>query len=205
VLKPEYNICLDVVELPSRSKESRKKQSETRKQRFKEGKIIPTKTHRIFVYYKDGSFVGEFNTITDAAKQLNIGNPHRLYDTIVGRAIQCKGYKAFNEKQEFVEPFHKSSAGERMLGRRTAIYNLIDANTGSIVFSGNSDELSNFTNMKKVCLTQYVNNKNIKLKRKYYLCRVSEKSEILSLDKIGESCDANTEVSTEITKGSVPP
>ena len=48
----------------------------------------------------------------------------------------------------------------------------------------------------------------IYLERKYekylYFCRLEEESSLRKSSKIGEGCDANTEVSSEMTQGSEP-
>ena len=65
-LKPEYNISVDIVELPSYSKESRAKLSKVRKQRIAEGLIEKTHCSKLFVYNLQGEFVKEFNSEMDA-------------------------------------------------------------------------------------------------------------------------------------------
>lgn len=65
-----------------------------------------------------------------------------------------------------------------------------------------------FCNARKVSRYLYENS-SIYLTRKYNIyemfCRAEEESSVLKSSKIGESWDANTEVSSEITKGSETP
>ena len=105
-LKPEYNICIDDVVNPPQMKESHKKQSITRKARMATGEISVTNNKPVFVYYKDGSFVGEWVSIKAAARALKIhcSSAHRV---VQGIDSQTNGYKFFLEKQDYVEPFSK--------------------------------------------------------------------------------------------------
>ena len=66
-MKPEYNINLKTTKPPC-TKESRKKQSETRKRLYSEGKLKPTFKHIItYVYDLDGNFIKEYPSMKDAA------------------------------------------------------------------------------------------------------------------------------------------
>lgn len=170
ILKPDYNICLDSTILPPRGNESRSRQSMTRKKMFLAGDLTPTKTHPVFIYYKDGSYIGYFPTITKAAKALGIRNVDRLGDTITGKYFQCKGYRAFSTYQEKVEPFDKPSNLGKTFKRK--LYRLTNLETGETI-NASLETISNLLQVKKTNLQQYVN-KNLKLKRKYSLCRTVE-------------------------------
>jgi len=108
-LKPEYNICIDDVVNPPQMKESHKKQSITRKARMATGEISVTNNKPVFVYYKDGSFVGKWISIKAAARALGIhcSSAHRV---VQGIDTQTNGYKFFLEPQEYVAPFNKKKA-----------------------------------------------------------------------------------------------
>lgn len=105
-LAPEYNICTEVVENPPVSEDSKRKHSETRKRLIAEGKIAITNNKPVYVYYKDGSFVGRWESIRQAAKALNM-HWSSAYRVAQGKDFQSKGYKFFFEPQESVAPFRK--------------------------------------------------------------------------------------------------
>ena len=121
-LNPEYNICLDDVINPPQMAESHKKQSITRKQRMATGEISITNNKPVYVYYKDGSFVGHWNGIKPAARALGIhcSSAHRV---VQGLDSQTNGYKFFLEPQEYVAPFTKMK-----LEKRTYIVTDIETN-----------------------------------------------------------------------------
>lgn len=70
-IKPEYNLTLKV-ERNILSKESRLKQSITRKKRIKSGQIQLVGKKTIYVYNIDGSFKDSYESIGNACKDLNI-------------------------------------------------------------------------------------------------------------------------------------
>lgn len=69
-LKPELNIT-KIVERNILSKESRIKQSETRKRLFNENKLQPNHCRKIYQYDLNGNFLNEFRSVRQASKQTN--------------------------------------------------------------------------------------------------------------------------------------
>lgn len=66
-LKPEYNINLET-QRPPCTENSRKKQSETRKRLYAEGKLKPSFRHiTTYVYDLDGNFIREYPSMKEAA------------------------------------------------------------------------------------------------------------------------------------------
>ena len=102
-LKPEYNVSIEIVELPPNSKESRLKLSRTRKQRMAEGLIKKTNCTKIFVYNLQGTFIKEFDSEMDACKELGLTRSGIL-KTLKGEQKQHHGFLLFKEKQDFVIP-----------------------------------------------------------------------------------------------------
>ena len=113
-LKPEYNISIEIVELPSNSIESKLKLSRTRKQRIAEGLIKKNHCTRIFVYNLQGIFIKEFNSKVDACRELGLTRSG-ISKTLKGEQKQHHGFLLFKEKQDFVIPYkiHKNSHHKR--------------------------------------------------------------------------------------------
>lgn len=106
-LKPEYNISIGIVELPSYSKESRAKLSRVRKQRIADGLIEKTHCSKLFVYNLQGEFIKEFNSEMDACRELGLTRGG-IQKTLSGENKQHHGYLLFREKQDFVTPYKKT-------------------------------------------------------------------------------------------------
>jgi len=104
---PEYNITKQVIR-NILSKESRIKQSQTRKELFKMGVIKPSRRSKINQYTLNGKFIKTWETIKEAAKYHNI-HETTIIKCIKGKAAQGKGYiwKYFNDFSEII-PCHNS-------------------------------------------------------------------------------------------------
>lgn len=80
-LNSEYNLTKDV-QRNKLSAESRKKQADTRRKLFSEGKLIPTKMSPVKQYDLDGVFIKEYPSIKKAAQQ------NGIHATTIIRAIK---------------------------------------------------------------------------------------------------------------------
>lgn len=164
LLKPEYNIILDVISQPPHSVEQRLKQSKTRKQRMAEGTIPITNNKPVYVYYKDGSFVGKYESIRKAAKGLNL-HISSIASVLKGRSTQNKGYKFFLEEQQEVKPFRKPKGGCLKSYRKYQITDLL-TNTKTVVLG--RKELADFVQSTVTSIIQYIN-KPKKYKKRYLI------------------------------------
>jgi len=90
LLGSEYNLTKEVIR-NNLSKESRKKQSDTRKRLFAEGKLIPTKMHPVKQFDLDGNFLKEYPSITQAAKTNNL-HATTIIRCVKKQTSQGRGY-----------------------------------------------------------------------------------------------------------------
>lgn len=90
-LKPEYNITLSV-ERNILSEESRKKISETLKQGYADGSILPTRTRSVDAFDLDGNFIRSFPQIRLAARELGV-NHTSINRILKGMYQQVSGYQ----------------------------------------------------------------------------------------------------------------
>lgn len=170
-LKPEYNICVEIVENPPISKNTRKKHSETRKKLMAEGIIPLTNNKPVYVYYKDGSFVGKWESIRKAAQALGL-HYSSACRVIQGLDFQNKGYKFFTEEQFNLQPFEKPTRKGRKGKRKTYI---LSDGTSQMEFKG-LEEVANYVGISPHSILQYIQ-KGLRLKKKYMIhkyCRATE-------------------------------
>lgn len=162
-LKPEYNICLDIVQNPPASEESRLKQSNTRKRLMAQGTIPITNNTPVYVYYKDGTFVGSWKSIRQASKALKI-HYSSACRCIQGHDFQTKGYRFFKEKQEVVFPFIKpKSAGSKK--QKFIVTDIFTGNTLSFI---GRDQVAEYFGTTTKTIGIYVGGKH-KLKKRYMI------------------------------------
>lgn len=171
-LNPEYNICKDVVQNPPVSEETRKKHSETRKKLMAEGKIPITNNKPVYVYYKDGSFVGYWESVRQAAKALNI-HYSGAYRVIQGVDFQTSGYRFFREKQESVAPFRKRCGGVKK-GTALKEYAVTDGIT--TIYIQGVENLAKHFNTTCGNIRQYINShiKRNGIYKIYLHCRIAK-------------------------------
>lgn len=163
LLSPEYNICKDVIEIKI-AEESKRKMSESRKEGLKAGAIPITNNIPVYVYYKDGSFVGMWPSIAKACRALHLhkSSGERV---ISGKAFQARGYRFFRTKQEKVIPFEKPTNSGKLDLRKTFVF--YDDSGNTLKFLG-LDAAANYFNVSIKSLRQYTTGKH-KFKRKYMI------------------------------------
>lgn len=119
-LKPEYNISIEVVELPDTSELTRKKLSETRKKRIQEGLIEKTGCKPVYIYDLVSNFVGEFESGAEARRILGI-TKSGMNKVLAGTQKQTHGYRIFHEPQTNLDSYKKSYIRKRL--KKVIVYN----------------------------------------------------------------------------------
>ena len=120
-LKPEYNISIDIVELPPNTPESRQKLSITRKTRIEEGKIAKTNCTKLYVYNLKGEFIKEYNSEADAIRDLGL-TKSGVDKVLSGENKQHHGFLLFRKKQETVTPYKRTKNTEKQY-KPIVVYN----------------------------------------------------------------------------------
>lgn len=166
-LKPEYNICVEVVQNPPKSEDTRKKHSTTRKRLMAEGVIPITNNKLVFVYYKDGSFVGKWESIRKAAKAIGI-HYSSACRVLQGLDFQNSGYKLFTEEQHNIQPFSKPT-NKGKIGRR-ASYLVTDGET-EVVLQG-YQAVADYVGIKKNSVGQFIR-LGLPIKKKYKILKIA--------------------------------
>lgn len=170
-LHPEYNICVEVVQNPPKSEDTRRKHSLTRKKLMAEGIIPITNNKPVYVYYKDGSFVGKWESVRQAAKAVGV-HYSSAYRVVQGHDFQNKGYKFFTEEQHDMQPFEKPTRKGRT--HKSTYYLVTDGET-EIILHG-TQEVADYLGIKKSSVCQFIS-KGLRAKRKYRIykyCRATE-------------------------------
>lgn len=115
LLNPDYNITT-LVERNILSLESRKKISETLKEKYKNG-YVQTQHTTVKVYDVDGNYISTFYTIADFARQLNISSSS-IRSVLKGKYKQVKGYVFYYENDTNIKKIktYESGKTERISG-----------------------------------------------------------------------------------------
>lgn len=105
-LKPSYNMCREVVELPPyNDPEHKKKLSEIIRKNYAEGKVNISWAKKVYQYDLEGNYIKEFSSAVEAAKTLNLtlSNVRR---NLYGVFKHCKDWMFSFEKHDKIEPYN---------------------------------------------------------------------------------------------------
>lgn len=132
-----------------------------------EGVIPITNNKPVFVYYKDGSFVGKWESIRKAAKAIGI-HYSSACRVLQGLDFQNSGYKLFTEEQHNIQPFSKPT-NKGKIGRRTS-YLVTDGET-EVVLQG-YQAVADYVGIKKNSIGQFIR-LGLPIKKKYKILKIA--------------------------------
>lgn len=161
-LYPEYNIAPKADSAGFISEEMKKNMSKARINGIKNGTIPKTNNKPIFVYNKNGDFIGYWDSIRRACQDLKI-DYSCAQRVIKGEYTQTCGYKFFFEEQSYVKPFTKAKGGTNK-PKKIFVFTSEDE---TLEFWG-MEEAAKYFNVTIKTLRQYTTGKH-KFKRKYYI------------------------------------
>lgn len=169
-IKPDYNINKET-QRPPCTKESRYKQSNTRKRLYAEGKLKPTFKHiTTYVYDLEGNFIKEYSSMKDAALGEFGKNTGAVRGACYG--IQNPSHRVHN-RRFYLEKLDYLPQVNKKPNNKPSIIVYIDSEDEHLEFIG-WKAAAEYFNVSIYNLMQY-KNKNLKFKRKYMIttmCRI---------------------------------
>lgn len=163
-LKPEYNINPET-QRPPCTKNSRKKQSETRKRLYAEGKLKPSFRHiTTYVYDLDGNFIKEYPSMKDAAIGEFGKNTGAVRSACYG--IQNPSHRVYN-RRFYLEKLDILPTVEKKPNSLPSAIIKVDSDNEHLEFIGWKTAAAYF-NVSVPNIIQY-KNKNLKFKKKYMI------------------------------------
>ena len=161
-IKPEYNINLET-QRPPCTLESRKKQSETRKRLYIEGKLKPSFKHiPTYVYDLEGNFLKEYSSMKDAALGEFGKNSGAVRSACYG--IQNPSHRVHN-RRFYLEKLDKAPIVIKKPNSLPKAKIYVISDNEFLQFIGWKSAASYF-NVSIANIKQY-NNKNLRFKKKY--------------------------------------
>ena len=163
-MKPEYNINQET-QRPPCTEDSRKKQSETRKRLYAEGKLKPSFKHiTTYVYDLDGNFIKEYSSMKNAA----IGEFGK--DTGAVRSaccgIQNPSHRVHN-RRFYLKKFEKLPIIKKKPNSLPSVIVKVDSEDEHLEFLG-WKKAAEYFNVSIYNIMQY-KNKNLRFKKKYMI------------------------------------
>ena len=166
-INPEYNMNKET-QRPPCTKESRMKQSNTRKKLYAESKLKPSFKHiTTYVYDLGGNFIKEYPSMKDAAIGEFGKNTGAVRSACYG--IQNPSHRVHN-RRFYLEKLEELPIVEKQPNSRPSIIVKIDSEDEHLEFLGWKAAASYF-NVSIYNLMQY-KNKNLKFKKKYMITTI---------------------------------
>lgn len=167
IIKPEYNINL-VTQRPPCTKNSRKKQSETRKRLYAEGKLKPSFKHiTTYVYDLNGNFIKEYSSMKNAAIGEFGKNTGAVRSACYG--IQNPSHRVHN-RRFYLEKLDVLPIVEKKPNSLPSVIIKVDSEDEHLEFLG-WRKVADYFNVSIPNIIQY-RNKNLKFRKKYMITTI---------------------------------
>lgn len=161
-LSPEYNMNKEVNRPPC-SNESRKKQSETRKKLYAEGKLKPSFKHiPTYVYDLEGNFIKEYSSMKDAAIGEFGKNTGAVRSACIGKE---NPFHRVHNRLFYLEKLEKAPAWRKLPKQGKKSKYIITDGEKEYIIEGRQ-EVADFLKTTIHNLNNYIG-KNIRFKKKY--------------------------------------
>lgn len=126
-LHPEFNFTI-LVERNILSKESRLKQSKTRKQLFAEKKLMPNHCHEVHQYDLTGQYIQSFYSIYEACRQTKL-HPSTIIRCLKGQCRRGGNFLWAYIKETCLPPYHKTRRSSNYKTKSVLLIDIIQNKT----------------------------------------------------------------------------
>lgn len=163
----DYNLTKEVIRLKL-SDESKQKMSFTRKNKIASGEIPKYGSKKIKKYSKNGDFIKEYNSITDASNDSNISTC-QISRVLKKRHVTAGGYQwKYSTDNSEIKIYNGRDHKKEALKRRKALL-VLDTYTG-IYYNFNSyKETEQFFNVKFQTISRAIKNTRNLYKNRYLI------------------------------------
>lgn len=165
-LKPYINIIKDVEKnCPPMTKKRRQQISNSLKKGYRDGRIQPTKTRKVYVWTaKTGEFIGTFNKIIDCVKELNL-SLNTVRKVLSKQQYHHKGYHISYNNSFTKKKFNPYTGKFNKNYFRYMDYSLYKNDT--LIFTGSISDMTSIINFKESTLKVYASKPSKNFSKEY--------------------------------------
>lgn len=179
LLNPEYNLTKEVIR-NTLSKDSRLKQSITRKKRIKSGEIKLV-GREVYCYNLKGEYLFKFSRVTEASKTLNI-HPSTIIRNASGKTKQARGYQF---RYTFVELLSGIRKYNPLQGEKQQKAVRVTGEGLDLMFKSYRD-CAKYFGVTPICISTFINKSKCKIYRGKY------KIDLIKQDELSRKSDGIT-------------